>query len=109
MAKGFGTPPKNSLLGYVLIVVPDDNIYACSDPNNEDDFGITNLLDMAMVWPKKSYIQKYLDIYAELLSDTYYEDGADEMNMQIAELHKNKKGELKAKVVKTFSLVREYI
>ena len=37
MAKGFGKPPSNSLRGYLLVVVPKDNLYASRDPLDQEN------------------------------------------------------------------------
>ncbi len=99
MAKGFGASSPNASLGYILIVVPEDKIYACSAPFDEDDFGVTNSLYMAKVWHQKSSIEEYFGAYAEWVAETYYEGKTNEVFMQIAEIYKNKKGKLKAKVI----------
>jgi hypothetical protein len=104
MAKGFGSPPKNTPLGYILILIPDMNIYACEDKGY---ISLTNSLDMARIWRKKSAIQKVLGGYAESIVEDYYQGRAEEINMQIAELYRNKKGDLQTKIIQDVVLIKK--
>lgn len=109
MAKGFGTPPKHAPIGYILILVPDMNIYACDDPlgDRENYGGITNSLEMAKVWRKIDFARKAVGQYIDWLSSTYYEGKKDEIEVKVAELYTDKKGELKAKTIKYLTLIKE--
>jgi hypothetical protein len=76
MAKGFGTPTKGHL-GYVLLLCPAANTYAANnslDGEGEEFIGVTNMLEMAQVWTKKSdardAIIKYSDFLIEQLQET---------------------------------------
>ena len=109
MAKGFGTSSKNRPLGYILILVPDANVYACDDPlwDQENFGGITNALNMAKVLRKIYSAKSNIGPYIDWLANVYYEGKKDVIEVEIAELHKDKKGDLKTKSIKFMTLIKE--
>lgn len=67
MAKGFGGQHKGHL-GYVLVLSPDAERYAADvnlDYGQEGEYiGITNSLELAQVWKKKSQVRNAVTDYA---------------------------------------------
>jgi hypothetical protein len=101
MAKGFGKPSSSSPSGYILVVVPQDGIYASNDPFGEDEkyVGITNTLEMARVWRKQKAVQKDLDPYLEWVVEEYGQGLRDRIEMEIKALYKGENGKLKTQLV----------
>jgi hypothetical protein len=95
MAKGFGSP-REGHLGYVLLLIPEAKAYAADFSLGGDDeefIGITNVLEDAQVWKKKSKarqaVVKYLDLFIEQLENT------KQVELSIRKLKRLSNGKLK--------------
>ena len=99
MAKGFGTPTKGHL-GYVLLLCPTANTYAANyslDGEGEEFIGVTNMLEMARVWTKKSAAREAIIKYADFLIEQLEE--TPKVNIQIRSLKRLANGKLVTEVL----------
>ena len=99
MAKGFGTPTKGHL-GYVLLLSPTANAYAANhslDGEEEEFIGVTNMLEMAQVWTKKSAVREAIIKYADFLIEQLEE--TPQVNIQIRSLKRLANGKLVTEVL----------
>jgi hypothetical protein len=109
MAKGFGKPPANSPIGYILVLVPGEDIYAGSDPEADNDkyLCITNKLDMAKVWRKQKEVKNELGSYIQWLDEEYYEGCENYLDIEIRALYKGKDEKLTTKIVRSLVLEKQ--
>ena len=95
MAKGFGSPQQGHL-GYILVLLPEVKAYAADfslGESGEEFIGITNSIEDAQIWKKKSAarqaVVKYLDFLIEQLQDK------SEVELSIRKLKRLSNGKLK--------------
>ena len=99
MGQGFGTPTKGHL-GYVLLLCPTANTYAANyslDGEGEEFIGVTNMLEMARVWTKKSAAREAIIKYADFLIQQLEE--TPQVNIQIRSLKRLANGKLVTEVL----------
>lgn len=95
MAKGFGTS-KQGDLGYVLLLFPEMKVYAADLSMGEDDeefIGITNDLESAQVWKKKSEVRQAVGKYIGILDEEF--GNRSEIKLAIKKLKRLTNGKLK--------------
>ncbi|MBE9175561.1 hypothetical protein IQ225_10070 [Synechocystis salina LEGE 06155] len=111
MAKGFGTSSANSPIGYILLIIPEEKIYAADDPlgNNDEYSGITDSIEMARLWQKKKDVQKSLGTFIEWVAEDYYQNSRDSIDMEIRALYKDKDGKLHTKLVQSLVIEKRFI
>lgn len=111
MAKGFGKPTTDSPIGYILVVIPEERIYATDDPFGKDDeyIGITSSIEMAKLWPRKKNVQQSLGPYIEWAAEDYYEGSQESIDMEIRALYKDKDGKLSTKLVQSIVVEKRFI
>ena len=99
MGQGFGTATKGHL-GYVLLLCPTANTYAANyslDGEGEEFIGVTNMLEMAQVWTKKSAAREAIIKYADFLIEQLEE--TPKVNIQIRSLKRLANGKLVTEVL----------